>query len=450
MIRSSALSLSVGFVLLGMVALALFAAPLWYAWRVSVDGGRIERLQEDTEHLTSVFHRGGAEGLARFINERIGLHIANERMLLLSDASLKPIAGNLPEWPREVPGDPGTYAISISPGGRPIRALLLRTALPGGYNLLVGRDLARLRPLEMRFWYGLAGAIGTLLLVGLVGGILVRRAMLARIDSFNQTVSMIVQGDLSHRLPLNRRNDEFDALSGIVNRMLDQIEQLVNGVRNVSNSIAHDLRTPLTELRSRLEEVTITRPSSDEALAAVEAAVADVDRVIGIFNALLRLAKIDAGASRSDFIEVDAADAAAKAVEFYQPSAELKGISLTFDEKGDASILGDAVLLAQAIGNLIDNALKFTPENGAIAVETRRREDGAVEITVSDNGPGIPDAEKPRVIERFYRGDASRGTPGIGLGLSLVGAVAKLHVGSLEFFDNHPGLRARMILSGIA
>ena len=449
MIRSSALTLSVAFVLLGMVALALFATPLWSAWHSLVDGGRTELVQEDAQRMSAVFRARGAQGLATMINERIALHIAGERILLLTDASLKPIAGNLPEWPRGLRGQPGTYmAASMTVGDRAIRASIVHVELPGGYNLLVGRDLARLKPLETRFWYGLAGSFGVLLLVGLAGGLLVRRAVLSRIDRINQTAARIVQGELSHRLPLKETDDEFNALSKIINRMLDQIEQLVHGVRNVSNAIAHDLRTPLTELRSRLEELVITRPSKEVTLAEVEAALADVDRVIGIFNALLRLATIDTGAGRSGFVAVDAADTAARAVEFYQPSAELKGINLTFEENEQAPIQGDPVLLAQAIGNLIDNALKFTPENGRIAVEARRRGDGAVEITVADNGPGIPEEEKHRVIERFYRGDASRGTPGVGLGLSLVCAVAKLHIGSLELFDNGPGLRAKMILPG--
>jgi hypothetical protein len=439
---------ALGFIAAGIAALALFATPLWYAWHNLVDGGRTELVQEDAQRMGAVFRREGAQGLAALIEQRIGLHIAGERILLLTDPSSRPVAGNLPEWPHGVPEQPGTYTVTMSVGGRLIRASIVRAALPGGYTLLVGRDLARLMPLETRFWYGLAGAIGIVSLVGLVGGLLVRRAVLARIDRINQTAFRIVQGELSHRLPLAKRDDEFDTLSKIINRMLDQIEQLVHGVRNVSNSIAHDLRTPLTELRSRLEELVITRPSNEVALAEVEAALADVDRVIGIFNALLRLATIDAGAGRSGFVSVDAADTTARAVEFYQPSAELKGISLTFDRNDEAPLLGDPVLLAQAIGNLIDNALKFTPENGSIAVETRRRDDGAVEITVADNGPGIPDAEKQRVTERFYRGDASRGTPGVGLGLSLANAVAKLHVGSLELFDNHPGLRARMTLLG--
>jgi signal transduction histidine kinase len=448
-IRSSALSLSFWYTLLGIVALALFAVPLWYAWRVTIEDGRSEILQDDAQRLGAVFRREGAQGLAKFIDQRVGMQIANERILLLGDASLKPVAGNLAEWPREIPDGPGTYTVSMSLGGRPIRAVIVRTALPGGYSLLVGRDLARVRPLETRFWYGLVCAVGILSLLGLIGGLLIRRAVLSRIDSISQTASRIVKGDLSHRLPLGPDN-EFNTLSRVINRMFEQIEQLVHGVSNVSNAIAHDLRTPLTELRSRLEELAITRPSSEETFAEIEAAVADVDRVIGVFNALLRLAELDTGASRSGFVEVDAADAAAKAVEFYQPYAELKGINLSFDQKGAGPIMGDPVLLSQAIGNLIDNAVKFTPGNGTIAVETRRREDGAVEITVADNGPGIPDPEKPKVTERFYRGDVSRGTPGVGLGLSLVGAVAKLHVGSLELADNHPGLRARMILSSVA
>ena len=449
--RSSALTWSLGYILLGIAALALFAAPLWYAWRVTIEDGRSELLQEDAQRLSTVFHQQGAEGLAKFIDERVKMQIAGERILMLADASLKPVAGNLPEWPGGLPEAPGTYAaVLMSLGGRDIQAVTVHAVLPGGYHLLVGRDLARLRPLEIRFWYGLAAAAAILSIAGLIGGLLIRRAMLARIDGISHTASRIVQGDLTHRLPLGKGDNEFNTLSRIINRMLDQIEQLVHGVSNVSNAIAHDLRTPLTELRSRLEELAMTRPSSEEAFAEIEAAVADVDRVIGVFNALLRLAELDTGASRSGFVVVDAADAAAKAVEFYQPYAELKGISLSFDQKGAGPIRGDPVLLAQAIGNLIDNAVKFTPGNGAIAVETRRRDDGAVEITVSDNGPGIPDAEKPKVRERFYRGDASRGTPGVGLGLSLVCAVAKLHVGSLELDDNHPGLRARMILSSVA
>jgi signal transduction histidine kinase len=236
-------------------------------------------------------------------------------------------------------------------------------------------------------------------------------------------------------------------LSRTINGMLDQIEQLLHGVRDVSNSIAHDLRTPLAELRSRLEELSLTRPRPDETFAEIDGAVLDVDRVILIFNALLRLAEIDTGMRRSGFVRVNAADIARRAVDFYLPAAELQGVALSYRGAGPAEISGDPVLLAQAIGNLIDNALKYTSSGGAISVEVQVLDDGKVQLSVADDGPGIPDDEKPKVSARFYRGDASRGTPGVGLGLTLVASVAKVHGGAVELADNHPGLRAKMIIS---
>jgi signal transduction histidine kinase len=185
----------------------------------------------------------------------------------------------------------------------------------------------------------------------------------------------------------------------------------------------------------------LIRPPAEEAYAEVDGAVADVDRVIRIFDALLRLAEIDAGLRRSGFVGLDLADLAASAVEFYAPAAELKNINLAFVSEGPQPISGDPVLLAQALSNLIDNALKYAPVNGSIGVSVRGKADGGVAIVVADNGPGIADAEKGKVVERFYRGDASRGTPGVGLGLSLVQAVAKLHGATLELLDQQPGLR---------
>jgi signal transduction histidine kinase len=184
----------------------------------------------------------------------------------------------------------------------------------------------------------------------------------------------------------------------------------------------------------------LMRPSPEETFAEIDGAVTDVDRVIRIFDALLRLAEIDAGMRRSGFVSLDLADVASTAVEFYAPAAELKNIELTFHADGPLPVSGDPILLAQALSNLIDNALKYAPENGAIEVSVRRRTDGAAEIAVTDNGPGIEDSEKTRVVERFYRGDASRGTPGVGLGLSVVQAVAKLHGSTLELSDCKPGL----------
>ena len=435
--------------LLGILTLVLFALPLGYAWRAADNDTRLQILTEDSQRLAEVFNRKGPAGLADFINERVGLQIAGERILLLTDAARRPLAGNLPAWPAGVPEAPGRYTRPIELDHRPTMVTLVRADLPGGYKLLVGRDVARLAPVMTRFWYGLAAAIAVLLVSGAVGGILIRRALLSRIHSIRQTVSAIMQGELSHRLPTGGRSDELNTLSLTINRMLEQIEQLVHGVANVSNAIAHDLRTPLTELRSRLEELSLTRPPPAEAFAEVDAAVADVDRVISIFNALLRLAEIDTGMRRSGFVEVDLGELCARAVEFYGPAAEVKEITLTCDDQaGSPHASGDPLLLAQAVNNLIDNALKYTLPGGTVTVSTMRPGGGSVGIVVADTGPGMTAAQRARATDRFFRGDASRGTPGVGLGLSLVEAVARLHGGTLDLADRVPGLAARIIFPG--
>jgi signal transduction histidine kinase len=440
MMRSSALSLALGYVALGIAALVLFAAPLYYAWQVTIQDGRSEILQADAARLTDVYRREGGSGLKNFIDARINMQIAGDRILLLTDGSRKPLAGNLAAWPPALPAAAGNYRIKLDMGERGIQTVLVHVAKLGDYALLVGRDNTLFAPLERRFWYGLIAAIAVISIAGLLIGVITRRFLMARVQSIRQTVSAIIHGDLKHRLPTDRSQDELSTLSTTINGMLDQIEQLVHGVRNVSNSIAHDLRTPLAELRSRLEELALIRPAPEATFAEIDGAVADVDRVIRIFDALLRLAEIDAGLRRSGFVAFDLVDLAATAVEFYAPAAELKNIRLQLHAEGSLRVSGDPVLLAQALSNLIDNALKYTPENGVIEVTLQRRPGGRAEIAVTDNGPGIDDSEKARVVERFYRGDASRGTPGVGLGLSLAQAVAKLHGNALELSDRRPGL----------
>ncbi|MGO9512445.1 MAG: ATP-binding protein [Steroidobacteraceae bacterium] len=445
-IRSSAVSLALGYVALGIAALVLFAAPLWYAWQVTIQDGRSEILQADAQRLTDVYRRDGGDALKNFIDARVHMQIAGDRILLLTDSSLQPLAGNLSVWPGNLPATAGNYRIKVDMGDRGIQETLVHVARLGNYYLLVGRDNKLFAPLERRFWYGLTAAIAVLSIAGLLVGLITRRALMSRVHSIQRTVSAIIHGDLKHRLPTHLSDDELNTLARTINGMLDQIELLVHGVRNVSNSIAHDLRTPLAELRSRLEELALMRPAPETTFAEIDGAVADVDRVIRIFDALLRLAEIDAGMRRSGFVPLDLTDLAATAAEFYAPAAELKNIQLNFHADGALPVSGDPILLAQALSNLIDNALKYAPEHGTIDVTVRRRADASAEIAVTDNGPGIHDSEKAKVVERFYRGDASRGTPGVGLGLSLVQAVAKLHGSTLELSDRDPGLRVVLVL----
>jgi signal transduction histidine kinase len=450
-LRFSALGVAVMFTGVSLVALALFALPLWVAWNATIDDGRVAVLESDAARLSEMFRRNGIEALATTVDTEVGLKFG-ERMhivILFADPEFRKLAGNLPAWPRELGDSDQVQYTSIRIDRSVISVAILQRVLPGGYHLLVGRDVRRFERLEHLFIYGLLGAACTVLLVGVIGGWLVRRTLLAKVQDINLAAHAIMQGKLSHRLPAHAGESELNALVETENRMLDQIEHLIEGIRHVSNSIAHDLRTPLTELRARLEEVSVTRPDPEQTFAEIEAAMADVDRVIAIFNALLRMAEIDTGVRRAGFVEVDASRIAAEAAEFYHPVAELKGVALVFAPAGPQRLAGDPLLLAQAVGNLIDNALKYVSENGRIWVAATRGAVGTIEITVADDGPGIPDDEKSRVFERFYRGDASRGTPGAGLGLSLVATVAKLHGGALVLGDNHPGLKATLSLPAL-
>jgi signal transduction histidine kinase len=449
--RLSGMTLAVSYVLASLVIVGFFATSLWYTWHEIVEERAGQVLQEETQRLAAVFTEKGVNATIDAIESRVsGQKEGDEKYILLIDPERKLLAGDLPAWPPEIPIRPGVSTNVFVKGRHRVRADVVRTALPGGYALLVGRNTAKHDLIERTFLFGLAGSIGSILLLGVFGGYLVRRALLSAVHRISLTAAAIVGGNFSHRLEVHNRDDELSLLALTVNRMLDQIEQLIESTKNVSNAIAHDLRTPLAELRSRLEEVSLTRPEPHVMLSEIDNAISDVDRVMAIFNALLRLAEIDAGMRRAGFVEVDAGQIAEEAAEFYQPVAELKGIVLNARLQQGLVLRGDAVLLAQMIGNLLDNAIKYTQKNGTISIECDRHAGGAVEIAVSDNGPGIPDAEMSKVTDRFYRGDASRAEPGVGLGLSMVAAVARLHGGTLVLTGNQPGLRVSVTIPAVA
>jgi len=443
----SARTIAIGYAVITLLVLAMFAAPLWYVWHTNIQQVRTDLIRSDANRLSNLFARQGPPALAAAIDSQVhGVNDGVRKIMLFMAPDGTRLAGNLPDWPEGVPDRDGLCQVTISIDGVERNVELVRVTLEDGYVLLVASNLNRFQKLERLFAYGLLGCAVAVLLSAALGGVLIRRALLARVQSISQTSASIIEGKLSHRLPEPHDGDELQQLTRTVNRMLDQIEQLVTGVQDVSNAIAHDLRTPLSELRARLEELSVARPSGEETFAEIDAAIDDVDRVMGIFNALLRLSEIDSGSRRSGFIRVDLAALGAEVTEFYAPVAELKDIALGFDGPPTLAAVGDPVLLAQALGNMVDNALKYAPLRGAIAISARRLDDASVEIVVADNGPGIPAHERTRVIERFYRVDTSRGTPGVGLGLSVVSAVARLHGGTLTLADNHPGLRATLTL----
>jgi signal transduction histidine kinase len=441
----SARTIAFGYAAISLLVLGMFAGPLWWAWNTNIEQVRTELLISDSRRLCNLFGRNGPFALAAAIDSQVvGTNDGVRKIMLFTAPNGVKLAGNLPRWPENLDRRDGISSATIEVDGKIRRIEMMQVTMSDGHRLLVASNLNRFDVLERLFIYGLLGCAIAVLLVAALGGVLIRRALLARVQSISQTTAAIIEGQLSRRLLEPSDGDELQLLTQTVNRMLDQIEHLVTGVQDVSNAIAHDLRTPLSELRARLEELSVARPSDEETYAEIDAAINDVDRVMSIFNALLRLAEIDSGSRRGGFVEVDVAGLCAEVAEFYLPVAELKDIALSFTPLGNLNTVGDPVLLAQALGNLVENALKYAPEHGVIAISARRLPDDALELTVADNGPGVAEDERAKVVERFYRGDASRGTPGVGLGLSVVSAVARLHGGSLALADNQPGLRATL------
>jgi signal transduction histidine kinase len=284
--------------------------------------------------------------------------------------------------------------------------------------------------------------VGLILLLGLLGGGLMSQNMLARLDTINRTSGEIIAGDLTRRVPLTGSGDEFDALAENLNRMLDRIERLMKGLREVTDSVAHDLRTPLNRLRNRLEESVARLNAAGAQASEIERAIAETDQIIATFNALLLIAETDAGTTRVGMTELDLTSVAADVAELYEPLAEERRMSLRLVPASAIAIEGNRSLIAQALANLVDNAIKYTPEGGKVSIRIASGADG-VDLSVADSGPGIPAEDRVRVVERFVRLEASRNSPGTGLGLSLVAAVAHFHNAQLVLEDNVPtGLKA--------
>jgi len=280
-----------------------------------------------------------------------------------------------------------------------------------------------------------------MLVFGLGGGALMSRNALRRLDTINRTSAEIIAGDFSRRIPITAADDEFDFLAENLNRMLERTERLMKGMREVVDSVAHDLRTPLNRLRNRLEEMQRRADPDSPHLEDIEAAIAETDRLIGTFNALLLIAQADSGILRGSMAPMDLSAVAADVAELYEPLAEEKDIALSVVPSGVITVEGNRSLISQALANLIDNAIKYTPADGRIAVAVSETPEG-VDLAVADSGPGIPPQDRARVLDRFVRLETSRNSPGTGLGLSLVAAVARLHDATLTLGDNAPGLKA--------
>lgn len=426
--------------LFGASSLAL-AAFLWWSTAGLLDRQNESAILLDTQGLVERFAEGGLPALVDTIEQRIAGNIDDDAVYLLVDANLKRLAGNLERWPRNVPADFEWTDLRIDRGGMRSLARVHHEDMQGVLHLLVGRDVesrVQLRGIvaDAMLW---AAAIAVLL--GTVGAMAVRGLFRATLADVSATAAAVSAGDLTRRVKVAGHSDEFDLLAETINDMLDRIARLMDGVRQVSNAIAHDLRTPIARARMRLEDAAINSRGEADLRLAIERAQSDLDGIVAVFQALLRIAEIEAGARRSAFARVDAAPLLTDLAELYEAAAEETGQTLVARIPPAAVMFGDRDMIQQAVANLLDNAIKFSPPKGVIRLSAQVAQ-GGIEITVADDGPGIPPQDRERAAQRFFRGEAARSTPGSGLGLALVQAVAMLHGGALRLEDNAPGLRA--------
>ena len=395
--------------------------------------------------LAERYRTSGLSGLTNTISERVSRKPGGYSIYLLADEDLRPLAGNISRWPPGRATQDGWLDFRLEgegwPAGEVHRARARAFQLRGGFHLLVGRDLHELQRTEQLIVRTLVWGLAITLILGLIGGSMMTRSLVRRIEAVNQTSREIMSGDLSRRIPMDHSGDDFDELAVNLNAMLDRIASLMEEVRRISDNIAHDLKTPLSRLKNSLELLgTGHAEDSQNRRVLIEQSIAEADGLLSTFNALLRIARIDSGERRAAFAVVDLQRLLHDVVEFYAPLAEDRQQNLTLSVNTAAQVPGDRDLLFQAFANLLDNAIKYTPPQGYIKVDLSLHNEQPW-MTFTDSGPGIPEQERDKVLRRFYRLEQSRGTPGNGLGLSLVAAVAKLHEMKLRMENNAPGLR---------
>jgi len=435
-------------ILIYLIAFALSAAAIvaftYWSTAKALNAQTDRKVADETTSLTELYDQLGLAGLNDAIMERYPFGPQGQ-LYFLADEQLQRIAGNLASWPALTQLGGGIVEFDYEPRtGELHRARGRVVELTGGFELLVARDVFERYETEKQFTASLPWSVLLTVLLGVAGGTLISRQLVARLGAINRTSREIMSGDLSRRVPVGRSGDEFDALAQNLNRMLDRTERLMRGMREVTDSVAHDLRTPLNRLRNRLESVCRQLiPESNEA-AAIEAAIAETDRLIATFNALLLIAEAEAGVAREAMAPFDLRSVVEGVAELYSPLAEEKGVSLDIAPAGAAVIFGNRSLISQALANLLDNAIKYTPAGGHIRILVQETPEGTA-LAVADTGPGIASEDRVRVVERFVRLEASRNSPGTGLGLSLVAAVARLHDAKLSLEDNKPGLKAILV-----
>ncbi|RED37889.1 signal transduction histidine kinase [Rhodopseudomonas thermotolerans] len=453
LIRTTAFRLTLVYLFL----FGLFAASLvaYFAWttRKLITDQITATVEAETAEIEDVYGRRGLRGVVFAIENRALRPGAN--LYLVTTPAGQAVAGNVGALAPGVMSKLGwseTFYRRLDDQERSDhRALVRVTELSSGFRLLVGRDLEERRRLNKVVRSAAQWSVLIVVVLGLGGGVFAARRVLRRIDAMTGTTQRIMAGDLSGRLPVGRSGDELDRLAENLNAMLERIEALMSGMKEVSDNIAHDLKTPLTRLRNRAEEALARASGEADYRAALERTIEESDGLIRTFNALLMIARAEAGYASGDMTDFDAAEIARDIHELYEPLAEDNDLSLRV-EATPAEVRGNRELISQALANLVENAIKYgKPESGAavaageVVIEARRDGDQVL-LSVTDRGIGIPEADRNHAIERFVRLEASRTLPGSGLGLSLASAVARLHGGELRLADAEPGLRATLAI----
>jgi signal transduction histidine kinase len=403
-------------------------------------------LAEDLS-LQDTYRRSARAGLVAVIQQRIADRSFADNVYLLVDPSLAPLAGNLPAWPPTATAAGGwTEFRGPAPRpdatGKPLLRAVLET-FPSGDRLLVGRDIGDLDRFTDRIKIAVILGVALIFVLAGVASILVTRRTVGRIESINATSRAIMLSGLDKRIPLRGTHDEWDRVAENLNLMLDRIETLMGEVKQVSDNVAHDLRTPLTRMRGRLEKAYHGRRVAKNDQSLIGDTIADLDAVLRIFSSLTRIAQIETEARKGAFRAVNLAEIAAEVVELYDAAAEQDGTRLTVVGDHVVPVTGDRDLIFDAIANLVDNAIKHGRAGGQVVVACENI-DGRPVVSIADDGSGIPADRYEHVFKRFYRLEHSRYTPGNGLGLSLVAAVARLHGARIEMLDNAPGLKLRL------
>lgn len=438
LLRSAGFRFAVLFAALFATAFVALVAMLWWATAGALVRQADAAIRADAIALAERYRDAGRAGLIEAIEERLAVDVQNESIYLLIETDTgRRLAGNLDRRPLPEPGDTSWWRTRVLHDGVQAEARLHIVNLPG-LQLLIGRDETERQQLQRLLTEGVIWASSAVIVFAIAGAWLLRMVLQYRMRPAFSTISAIAGGDLTSRVALSGRGDEFDQLAQTMNRMLDRIGTLMEGVRGVSDAIAHDLRTPIARARAKLEESLDNAAGEDSLRAAVEQGIADLDNISRIFQALLRIAEAEAGARRAAFARFDLSPVLGDAGEIYEAMAEARGQRLATDLPPRLELVGDRDLLLQAVANLLDNAIKFAPQDGEVTLSARI-EHGALEIAVTDDGPGLTPEDRDHAGERFFRADKARGTPGSGLGLSLVQAVAHLHGGNLRLEDARPG-----------